>query len=651
MRKHTPGRLLAYGLSVVAVAALAIAGAASGNHWADYNGTANSHELKAGNPDLCPATAGGVSFRVDASALTEGGEYPLGNPLVKITGLDKDGGTLSWSLLPAAADTYDVAAVVMKGGPDAMIYYYDSGNGGLDDSDTGITTPINTNGEVGPRPYGISHVDFCFDPKGGTGVKRLDVTKTADASWEKVYTWDVQKSVDPSHLEMKTGQTGTANWKVDVTQTGSVARNAVVSGTIKVTNPNGKDVTGVTVGDALPGAVVDCNGSASGLTVPANGSIECTYTAARASADGGTNTATATATLDGVDVSDSGTADFAFGAPKVEINKTVKAVDGKNTWNGITGTTSFPYSEQFSCSSTGRTNVVNLLGDNPATPEVETNYLLDTDSATVTVHCSSTPPPPNPPVTPPTDEFMDVQVAKDATPQVQLVNGQATVSYTVRVKNNGPNQAHNVTVADAAPSGVTFISVTQAPVGGGCSITGGVLLQCSLGTLGPGVERVIGVSARVAQTGTYVNCAMATGDGKDTNGSNNRACASTLVTAPVTPPAPTPKPKPTKPQPKPKPVVNVCRVLKVTPGMVKANGSNQLVVAKVTKSKTPVKGVAVRFTGVGLNKVVKTNKQGVARVGVTASKAGIMVVRITNVKACNSARIGVVGVFEPPVTG
>ena len=38
MRKHTPGRLLAYGLSVVAVAALAIAGAASGNHWADYNG-------------------------------------------------------------------------------------------------------------------------------------------------------------------------------------------------------------------------------------------------------------------------------------------------------------------------------------------------------------------------------------------------------------------------------------------------------------------------------------------------------------------------------------------------------------------------------------------------------------------------------------
>ena len=91
------------------------------------------------------------------------------------------------------------------------------------------------------------------------------------------------------------------------------------------------------------------------------------------------------------------------------------------------------------------------------------------------------------------------------------MNGQADIAYTVRVRNNGPNQAHNVTVADAAPGGVTFVAVTQQPVTGSCSITGGALLDCSLGTLGPGVERVIGVSARVTQTGTYVNCATAPG--------------------------------------------------------------------------------------------------------------------------------------------
>ena len=242
---------------------------------------------------------------------------------------------------------------------------------------------------------------------------------------------------------------------------------------------------------------------------------------------------------------------------------------------------------------------------------------------------------------------MDVQVIKDATAQVQLVNGQAEIAYTVRVRNNGPNQAHAVQLADAAPGGVTFLAVTLQPVGGSCTIAP-ALLTCSLGTLGPGVERTIGFSARVTQTGTYVNCATATGNGKDTNGGNNTECASTLVTAPVTPPTTTPTSKP-KPAPKPKP--DICRVLKVTPGMVKASGKQQLVLAKVTQQKNPVAGVAVRFTSTGFAKVVKTNAKGLARLGLKPSKAGILVVRITSAKACNSARIGVVGVFEPPVTG
>ena len=260
-----------------------------------------------------------------------------------------------------------------------------------------------------------------------------------------------------------------------------------------------------------------------------------------------------------------------------------------------------------------------------------------------------TPPPP----TVKSDEFMDVRVIKEATPQVGLVNGQAEITYTVLVRNDGPNQAHDVVVTDAAPGGVTFLSVTQ-PVNGSCTVTP-ALLSCSLGTLGPGVERSIVLTARVTQPGTFVNSATATGDGKDTNGANNTDDASTLVTAPATPPtaaSPTPRPKPAaKPKPKPAPQVPMCRVLKVTPGMVKANGNRQLVVAKVTHSRNPVKGVAVRFTGKGLSKVVKTNAQGVARFSIAPRKAGIMLVKITSAKACNTARIGVIGAFEPPVTG
>ena len=66
---------------------------------------------------------------------------------------------------------------------------------------------------------------------------------------------------------------------------------------------------------------------------------------------------------------------------------------------------------------------------------------------------------------------MDVQVIKDATAQVQLVNGQADIAYTVRVRNNGPNQAHNIQLVDAAPAGVTFLAVTQQPADGSCTIT------------------------------------------------------------------------------------------------------------------------------------------------------------------------------------
>ena len=548
----------------------------------------------------------------------------------------------------------------------------------------------NVDGNQAEIPDGLAKDEegnCVAPPPPPPGVEHLVVTKTAGTSWYKVYAWDVAKSVDKSQLDLEQGATGSVVWKVDVTQTGWTPQNIVVGGMITVTNPNDTAITGVALTDQLPDTTIWCGGNdTANLTVPANGSITCIYAAPLHSMQGGTNVATATGSLDGVDVSGSGSADYTVReTPNYEINKTVKAVDGKNAWSDITGTTSFTYDEEFLCSSQGRTNVVDLLGDNPSTWQEETDYELDTDSASVTVRCTNTPPPPTdlcpnidgnqatipagtvkdaqghcvtpaPPPSVATDEFMDVQVIKDATPQAQLVNGQANIAYTIRVRNNGPNQAHNVVLTDAAPSGVTFLAVSQQPVTGSCSIAGGVLLQCSLGTLGPGVERTIGLSARVTQTGTYVNSATGTGDGKDTNGANNTDDASTLVTAPVTPPTTTPKPPVTakpaaKPTPIPTPTPNICRVLRVTPGMVKANGKAQIVLARVTRSRNPVAGVAVRFTGTGLAKVVMTNKQGVARLSLTPGKAGIMLVKITSAKACNTARIGVIGAFEPPVTG
>ena len=146
----------------------------------------------------------------------------------------------------------------------------------------------------------------CVTPSAGlrTGVKHLVVTKTAGTSWYKVYTWDVEKSVDKSQLDLEQGETGSVVWKVDVTQTGWTPQNIVVGGTITVANPNDTAVTGVALTDQLPDTTVWCGGNdAADLTVPANGSITCIYAAPLQSIQGGTNAATATGSLDGVDVS------------------------------------------------------------------------------------------------------------------------------------------------------------------------------------------------------------------------------------------------------------------------------------------------------------------------------------------------------------
>ena len=639
----------ALGLGIVGVIAtltLVLVGAATG-----YDGKATSvQEGVSGNPTCPSGTAGAGSIKIESNELVSG--YNDGRISIPFRGGDPD--SFDWTLLDHSVE---VMAVIVKGGDLANIYFYD----GSVTSDSGLTPPLN-GGEQNPQ---ISHVLFCFDPKEGPSPT-LSVQKDAAGTSKIQHTWQVDKQVkvagtsdatygDNASLNLADGGAGSFTWKVTVTH--SQVQTYAVTGTIRLVNSGSVAVTGVNVSDSLPGAAIDCgNGQSTGVTVPANTTVNCAY---RVTPGTPVENNTATATW-GSDGSAQATATIVWAAPTVvgtpasvedggQIDQSLGLGDLTNdSWTKT-------YDERWTCQSgtaspnTGRTNTATVTWDGGT----------DSDSASVQVGCGTTPPPqppttPTTPVTPPTDEFMDVQVMKDATPQVQLVNGQADVAYTVRVRNNGPNGASNVHVVDAAPGGVTFVSVTQQPVNGNCSIAGGALLECSLGSLGPGVERVIGVSARVAQTGTYVNCATAVGDGKDTNAANNRACASTLVTAPVAPPVTPPTAKPTpkpKPKPTPKPAPELCRVLKVTPSMVKANGRNQVVVAKVTRSKTPVGGVAVRFTALGLNKVVTTNKQGVARLGLTPSKAGIMLVKITSVKACNTARIGVVGVFEPPVTG
>jgi hypothetical protein len=143
--------------------------------------------------------------------------------------------------------------------------------------------------------------------------------------------------------------------------------------------------------------------------------------------------------------------------------------------------------------------------------------------------------------------------------------------------------------------------------------------------------------------GTHVNTATVTGDGgREANPGDNTDSAETVVPAPVTPPV-----KPNKPKP-----VEKCTTLVVTPKMIKADGKRDRVVATVRSATKGMKGVKVVVRYGGASKSARTNAQGVAVIMVNPRKPGVITITaVDKGDPCGARRIGVVGVFLPPVTG
>jgi hypothetical protein len=71
-----------------------------------------------------------------------------------------DGKTFDWAIHPDFLNVYDANTVIVKGGPNALVYMYADP---ADDMDSGLHAPVNPNNG---KYYGISHIQFCFDPKG-----------------------------------------------------------------------------------------------------------------------------------------------------------------------------------------------------------------------------------------------------------------------------------------------------------------------------------------------------------------------------------------------------------------------------------------------------------------------------------------------------
>lgn len=116
----------------------------------------------------------------------------------------------------------------------------------------------------------------------------------------------------------------------------------------------------------------------------------------------------------------------------------------------------------------------------------------------------------------------DLQITKTGSP-LSVTVGQ-NIAYTLIVRNNGPDPASGVTVADTLPASETLVSAV--PSQGTCTT-----LTCALGNLSSGATATITIVAHTTASGALTNKATVRGDQNDPNISNNTAAATNAVAA------------------------------------------------------------------------------------------------------------------------
>jgi hypothetical protein len=97
--------------------------------------------------------------------------------------------------------------------------------------------------------------------------------------------------------------------------------------------------------------------------------------------------------------------------------------------------------------------------------------------------------------------------------------------------------------------------------------------------------------------------------------------------------------------------VTYCTAVAVSPKTLFVGRSVWLSV-KVAQHGKAVKGIRVRISGSTLKVTTATsNAHGMVKTRVTPKRPGIVTIVPVSTKSCKNPRIGVTGVFTPPVTG
>jgi uncharacterized repeat protein (TIGR01451 family) len=224
--------------------------------------------------------------------------------------------------------------------------------------------------------------------------------------------------------------------------------------------------------------------------------------------------------------------------------------------------------------------------------------------------------------------LIDLAITKIGSPNPDTLPGNIT--WTMVVTNHGPDAATGVTISDPLPAGNTFVSVSTSK--GSC--TGGAIIHCAIGNMAPGESVTITLVTTPSVAGTVTNKVTVAGNETETNTANNTATATVIVQAPFVPP----------------PVYCVA-VSRVAPTQLFVGRKTTLTI-RVSQHGKAVKGVRVRIRGSKLNLRTKpSNSRGVIRQTVRPRRAGVVIFTPIASSRCNTMRLGVTGVFTPPVTG
>ncbi|MFZ5876473.1 MAG: DUF11 domain-containing protein [Nitrospirota bacterium] len=349
--------------------------------------------------------------------------------------------------------------------------------------------------------------------------------------------------------------------------------------TIVVTNNGPNSATGVSMTDTLPAgatwvSTMTSQGSCSGtvtvtcnlgtlanaasatvtivVTPTAGGTLSNTASVTGAEADpvSGNNSATTSTTVTGLSADLAANKTVSNGTVYVGQNLTYTITVtnlGPNSATGVTVSDTLPAGvsyvsatpSQGSCSGTTTVNcTLGVLG-NGASATV-TIVVTATASGTVTntatvgsgvsdPNSSNNSASVSKTITAPIAQA-DMSITKSDAPDPVVVGG--TLTYTMTVTNNGPNNATGVTVTDSLPAGVTFTSATPSQ-GTGC--VGTSTVTCNLGAVNyPGSATVtLMVTVTPSAPSTITNPASVSSTSTDPVSGNNTASTTTTVLPPT----------------------------------------------------------------------------------------------------------------------